>query len=105
MLQDHQVFKSSSQATTNVELIFPKLHFDFYFATGPGGKKNRQKERRLMKGFNLASGASSGSGSDANMQIKFSGKSFEQFCNNDNIKSQDNIRILLHIACQVNEMK
>ena len=58
-----------------------------------------------MKGFNLASGASSGSGSDANMQIKFSGKSFEQFCNNDNIKSQDNIRILLHIACQVNEMK
>merc|ERR1719277_1108317 len=33
--------------------------------SGPGGKKNRQKERRLMKGFNLASGASSGSGSDA----------------------------------------
>ena len=32
-----------------------------------------------MKGFNLASGASSGSGSDANMQIKFSGKFFEQF--------------------------
>ena len=30
----------------------------FFFAiTGAAGKKNRQKERRLMKGFNLATGA------------------------------------------------
>ena len=35
-----------------------------YFAIGPGGKKKRQKERRLMKGNNLASGASSGSNLD-----------------------------------------
>ena len=56
------------------------LNFGTYTVTGPGGKKNRQKERRLMKGFNLASGTSSGSGSgDTNMQIKFSGKFFEQF--------------------------
>ena len=44
------------------------------FSPGPGGKKNRQKERRLMKGFNLATGGSGGSGGpDSNLQIKFSG--------------------------------
>ena len=48
-------------------------HF-FHFSPGPGGKKNRQKERRLMKGFNLATGGSAGSGGpDSNLQIKFSG--------------------------------
>ena len=46
----------------------------FSFSLGPGGKKNRQKERRLMKGFNLATGGSAGSaGPDSNLQIKFSG--------------------------------
>ena len=42
--------------------------------SGPGGKKNRQKERRLMKGFNLASGGGSGTSSgDTVLPIKFSG--------------------------------
>merc|ERR1719471_2074620 len=42
--------------------------------SGPGGKKNRQKERRLMKGFNMSTGSSAGSGGpDSNLQIKFSG--------------------------------
>ena len=46
----------------------------FHFSPGPGGKKNRQKERRLMKGFHLATGGSAGSGGpDSNLQIKFSG--------------------------------
>ena len=42
--------------------------------SGPGGKKNRQKERRLMKGFNLATGGAGGTGSgDTLTPIKFSG--------------------------------
>ena len=42
--------------------------------SGPGGKKNRQKERRLMKGFNLATGAAAGSNQgDTLLPIKFSG--------------------------------
>ena len=42
--------------------------------SGPGGKKNRQKERRLMKGFNLASGSAAGSNQgDTLLPIKFSG--------------------------------
>ena len=32
-----------------------------YLNVGPGGKKNRQKERRLMKGFNLSTGGPGGS--------------------------------------------
>ena len=42
--------------------------------SGPGGKKNRQKERRLMKGFNLATGGAAGSNQgDTVLPIKFSG--------------------------------
>ena len=42
--------------------------------SGPGGKKNRQKERRLMKGFNLATGSAAGSNQgDTLLPIKFSG--------------------------------
>ena len=42
--------------------------------SGPGGKKNRQKERRLMKGFNLATGGAAGSNQgDTLLPIKFSG--------------------------------
>ena len=33
----------------------------FYIFSGAAGKKNRQKERRLMKGFNLSSGGAGGS--------------------------------------------
>jgi hypothetical protein len=35
--------------------MYEHLHWSPVFARGSGGKKNRQKERRLMKGFNLAS--------------------------------------------------
>ena len=46
-------------------------------SSGPGGKKNRQKERRLMKGFNLSTGAAPGAagaaGTENNLQIKFAG--------------------------------
>ena len=42
--------------------------------SGPGGKKNRLKERRLMKGFNLATGAAAGSNpGETLLPIKFSG--------------------------------
>ena len=56
-------------------LCLKGYNFNTHFSQGPGGKKNRQKERRLMKGFNLATGSSAGSGGpDSNLQIKFSGE-------------------------------
>ena len=56
-------------------LYLKGYNFNTHFSQGPGGKKNRQKERRLMKGFNLATGSSAGSGGpDSNLQIKFSGE-------------------------------
>ena len=36
-------------------LIAILFYIVFCFISGAAGKKNRQKERRLMKGFNLAS--------------------------------------------------
>lgn len=39
----------------------PLFKWVFNWPTGGGGKKNRQKERRLMKGFNIAPPGSTGS--------------------------------------------
>ena len=44
--------------------LFKKIHIPtFLNFLGAAGKKNRQKERRLMKGFNLSAGGAGGGGS------------------------------------------
>ena len=49
-----------------------RVSFNLFLMTGPGGKKNRQKERRLMKGFLSTAGtvsASTGGPSPSNLSI------------------------------------
>ena len=55
---------TTDKCTKHTSFIPLEFANTVYFAIGPGGKKKRQKERRLMKGNNLASGASSGSNLD-----------------------------------------
>ena len=66
------------------------------FLLGPGGKKNRQKERRLMKGYNLGNSHSSAINGTAQQQNTNQEKT--NHCSPAENKS--NVETKIEINCQ-----
>ncbi|CAH1397842.1 unnamed protein product [Nezara viridula] len=60
--------------------------------TGAGGKKNRQKERRLMKGFNIAPPPSSSNSSSVAPVLEHQG-SLQKSSSNDNLSNPASARL------------
>ncbi|XP_066908421.1 transient receptor potential-gamma protein isoform X2 [Halyomorpha halys] len=60
--------------------------------TGAGGKKNRQKERRLMKGFNIAPPPSSSNSSSVAPVLEHQG-SLQKSSSNDNLSNPGSARL------------